>query len=539
MLAEARTPGSRRGVQIGRLWAAGVLAVLAGLLLWAPDAGAAASAQSTNCPPIANKPDQVPHVDYAGVEHLTYCTPVTVNPGQNLIRLNVTDLFPDENGYITRFDPELVYPNGTVPRVDVLHLHHAVWIVNGNPQFAVGEEKTIVQLPKGFGWRTQPTDTWLLNDMLHDLTGEAAQVDIVWRVDFVPDSAAGAKNMRTARTQWMDVSGPVPPNGISNPLYPVFNALKGMGQNGKYSFPDQAQGDQKRFVGPQQSWTASRPVTLLGTAGHLHPGGLYDQLDVTRNGVTKRLFRSNAHYYEPAGAVSWDVSMNATPPGWRVKLKPGDTLSVHTTYDTKKASWYEVMGIMPVAVYDGTDVGGVDAFSKTIPQKGVLTHGHLAENRHHGGKPIGLPNPLDLPDGPLAASNPVDIKNYLYSQGDLYGSPKTRKPPTVHAGQSITFDNLDSTLPPGSSQDNTFHTVTACRAPCNRSIGIAYPIANAKVSFDSGELGYNYTPWNSPASDRATWTTPTNLKPGTYTYFCRVHPFMRGSFRVLKPLGTH
>ena len=25
-----------------------------------------------------------------------------------------------------------------------------------------------------------------------------------------------------------------------------------------------------------------------------------------------------------------------------------------------------------------------------------------------------------------------------------------------------------------------------------------------------------------------------NLKAGTYTYFCRVHPFMRGSFRVQK-----
>jgi len=29
---------------------------------------------------------------------------------------------------------------------------HAVWIVNNSPQFAVGEEKTIQQLPQGFGW---------------------------------------------------------------------------------------------------------------------------------------------------------------------------------------------------------------------------------------------------------------------------------------------------------------------------------------------------------------------------------------------------
>jgi TonB-dependent receptor len=34
------------------------------------------------------------------------------------------------------------------------------------------------------------------------------------------------------------------------------------------------------------------------------------------------------------------------------------------------------------------------------------------------------------------------------------------------------------------------------------------------------------------AANRKTWRTPTNLRRGTYTYFCRVHPFMRGAFRV-------
>ena len=38
------------------------------------------------------------------------------------------------------------------------------------------------------------------------------------------------------------------------------------------------------------------------------------------------VFRSRAHYYEPAGAVSWDVSMTATPPNWRVAVKKGDVL---------------------------------------------------------------------------------------------------------------------------------------------------------------------------------------------------------------------
>ncbi len=118
-------------------------------------------------------------------------------------------------------------------------------------------------------------------------------------------------------------------------------------------------------------------------------------LRVRRGAQHRRIFTSKAHYYEPAGAVSWDVAMGATPTDWRVKLQAGDTLSVNATYDVSSADWYEVMGIMPVAVYDGVDVGGVDAFNNQIPQNGVLTHGHLAENNHHGGGP-------DRPAGPEA-----------------------------------------------------------------------------------------------------------------------------------------
>jgi len=507
---------------VTRACAASLLFTLAALFLLTSGARAA------DCPPIQNKPDAIPHVDYDGVQHLTYCYgPVSVQPGQNIIRLHSTDLFPSEPGYITRFDPELVYSDGTVPRVDVLHLHHAVWAVNGRPQFAVGEEKTISQLPRGFGWRTQPTDSWFLNDMLHDLVGQPATVYIVWRVDFVPDTAPAAASMHTVKTQWMDVSGPLPSVGISSPIYPVFDAVRGMGRNGRYTFPNQARGQQRELIGPSQTWTPDHPVTLIGTAGHLHPGGLKTTLNVQRGDQRNKLFTSKAHYYEPAGEVSWDVAMGGTRPSWRVKLQPGDKLSVHATYDTKRADWYEVMGIMPAAVYDGTDVGGMDALSDKIPQRGVLTHGHLAENNHHGGDPAGLPNPLDLPNGPF--SNLIDIQGYQYAQGDLHSQGAAARPPTVHPGQSLTFKNLDA-----APSVNTFHTITACKAPCNRSTGIAYPIANGPVTFDSGQLGYNYAGFGAPAVSRDTWQTPNNLSPGTYSYFCRVHPFMRGSFRVVK-----
>jgi plastocyanin len=300
-----------------------------------------------------------------------------------------------------------------------------------------------------------------------------------------------------------------------------------MGQNGKYTFPDQAMPAQKKFVGPSQTWTPDHPVTLIGTVGHLHPGGLKTSLTVRRGSEKTTVFDSKAHYYEPAGEVSWDVAMGATPDDWRVKMQPGDTLGVHATYDVSRANWYEVMGIMPVAVYDGTNAGGVDAFSGNIDKTGLLTHSHLAENRNHGGTTTGLPDPRFL-NGDPSPPNPIGIQNYNYLQGDLAGGGGHAKPPEIKAGQSLTFKNLDA-----SQSVNTFHTLTACKAPCNRSTGIAYPIANGSSSFDSGQLGFNYAGFNAPAVGRITWKTPKNLKPGTYTYFCRVHPFMRGSFRVV------
>jgi hypothetical protein len=58
-------------------------------------------------------------------------------------------------------------------------------------------------------------------------------------------------------------------------------------------------------------------------------------------------------------------------------------------------------------------------------------------------------------------------------------------------------------------------------------------------ALDSTELGTSQLPPpTQAASQKLTWKmTPkkNGLVPGrTYTYFCRVHPFMRGAFRVVK-----
>jgi hypothetical protein len=477
--------------------------------------------------------------------------PFKVIPGQNEIGYAPIVEKPQVDGYITRIKPDLTYTNGKVPGVDIIHLHHGVWVnlsgeaaTSSLPElfFAAGEEKTIVQMPKGYGYTYRSTDRWLLNHMIHNLTPVPADVYMTYEIDFIPASSPAAKNIRPVRPIWMDV--------MNGQLYPVFNVKKGAGRGGKYTFPDDA--SDPYGGGPKRNeWVVDRDGVLIGTGGHLHPGGLHTDLWLRRPGARIRparcgarataaarrscrreaprgrgskahLFRSKAKYFEPAGAVSWDVAMTASPEKWKVKVRKGDVLSTTATYNTRRAAWWESMGIMVTYMADGGP--GRDPFKKRVDFRGRPTHGHLPENNNHGGRATQMPDPRKLPDGP---QNPglVDILDFKYRLGDL-SLPRSSGglPPVIRQGQSLLFRN-------GDNAERVYHSITSCKAPCNRSTGIAYPIADGPVQFESNTLGAGRRAV-PPATGSLEWKTPSNLKPGTYTYFCRIHPFMRGAFRV-------
>ena len=257
-----------------------------------------------------------------------------------------------------------------MPRVDVLHLHHGVWVNlaggrDGGKRgsfgqelfFASGEEKTQSILPKGFGYKYKATDPWLINYMLHNLLTTPAEVYIVYDIDFIPMSDPGAKAIKPAHPVWNDVQ--------RGQIYPVFDVIKGSGKDGVYTYPDDA--DNPYGKGPKKNeWVVPEDMTLVATGGHLHPGGIHTDMYVTRNGKKVRIFQSKAIYYEPAGAVSWDVSMTVTPEDWMVRVKKGDVISISATYDTTRASWYESMGIMVLWETTEPGVGGRDPFTVDV-----------------------------------------------------------------------------------------------------------------------------------------------------------------------------
>ena len=442
---------------------------------------------------------------------------MTIKPGQNTISFDGDDVpRPKRAGWIVGFRPNLEYTNGKIPGVDVIHLHHAVWLINGRLTFAAGEEKTNVKLPRPL--RLAPraratrgcSTTWSTT-----CSRTAARVYLTYTLDFIPDSSPAGEEDAAGR----DALGRRPGRQRVPGLRRRTAAAARTGAS-----PIRATSRTPTRGGPRaQPDAIQRDGVLVQTAGHLHPGGLYTDLMLTRNGRTVNLFRSRAKYWEPAGAVSWDVAMTATRPNWRIKVKRGDMLSVSATYDSKRASWYESMGIMPVAFAPGAR-GGVDPFSGRIERRGRITHGHLPENDNHGGEAGGLADARTLPDGPAAAADPLAITDFLYGQGDLLRGGAASRPPVVAAGQPLALPQRRR----GAHDLPHHHRLPR---PCNRTTGIAYPLADGPVDFDSGELGFGPAGF-TPAANRDTWSTPANLGPGTYTYFCRVHPFMRGAFRV-------
>jgi len=585
-----------------------------------------------------------------GVQRTKYrLGPVNVTPGQNQINYRpITGASrPNVDGWITRIKPDLVYADGSVPDSSKVMFHHGVWS-NNNPSenfYATGEEKSIMQLPEGFGYQYRTTDGWTLNDMIHNLTPQAMTLYFQYTLDFIPKTAPEAANIVRARPIWMDVQ-----TGI----YPVFDVHRGSGENGRFTYPEDVPADQ--YPGYNLR-TVPEDGVLLATTGHVHTGGLSTNLYLRREGASyagptcpdrvsfddeikllrnlhagflvkikkvkkknveltktqkkikrsmkkrtnkaeaKRqirkigrtrkanskviarihrlesankakldqvsakdkaereryaacrasqpqvddgnrvhLFDSEANYFDPRGPISWDMAMYSTDEDWRVRVEAGDTLELQATYETKIASWPESMGINIVYWARDSDLpdpaSGANApnpYVTKVDTKGKLNHGHLKENEDYGGesgtngsKLVG-PDPTTLPDG-QETGGPFTISDFVYDGADFRLPGALGRPPVVNQGQSFTFKLSDYDI-----SHEVWHSLTSCKTPCNKSTGISYPIPDGEFQFESGQMGPRFKP---PTVGYTQWSTPSDLPKGTYTFYCRIHPLMRGAFRV-------
>ena len=589
-----------------------------------------------------------------GAQRTTYrLGPVEVTPGQNRIDFRpITGASrPAVNGWITRIKPDLVNLDGSIPDSSKVMFHHGVWMNQSTNDlfYATGEEKTILDLPDGFGYRYETSDNWVLNDMIHNLTPEAMDLYFQYTLDFIPKTSPEHDGITRAHPIWMDVQ-----SGI----YPVFDVWRDSGgADGEITYPQDFPNAYPPGVNKNVK-TIGQNGVLLATTGHVHTGGLSTNLYLRREGasyagpecpdrvsfagklkpLTKKhkslssrinrlkksnkkmtrkqkkivrtikrrnkaqakrqirklkrkkktnskkmvkvnrlksvnktkldkvrakdkterardaacratqpqvddgnrvhLFNSEAKYFDPRGPISWDMSMYSTDEDWRVRVKAGDKLELQTTYETKRASWPESMGINIVYWARDNAINGKpgnpdpatmpDPYATKVDTRGVLNHGHLAENEDYGGetgkngsKLVG-PDPTKMADGPFGGG-PFTIADYSYGQGDFRLPGSLGRPPVVKEGQSFTFKLSDYDI-----DKEVWHSLTSCKAPCNKSTGISYPIPDGDFQFESGQMG----PGLEPTVGYTEWSTPKDLPKGTHTFFCRIHPLMRGAIRV-------
>src|SRR5262249_19071210 len=162
----------------------------------------------------------------AGIQHLRFRTaPIRVLPGQNSVQMVAIpqNEKPKVDGYIVRMRPDLQYLNGKVPPVNVIHLHHAVWIDSKRgPFFFGGEDKTVFHAPRGEGIPNKPSARGTLDQMPHNQLPPPTRVRLVWALDFTPANTPLARTVKPVIPVWLDVRG-----GES---YPVFNSSSGSGE---------------------------------------------------------------------------------------------------------------------------------------------------------------------------------------------------------------------------------------------------------------------------------------------------------------------
>jgi hypothetical protein len=158
------------------------------------------------------------------------------------------------------------------------------------------------------------------------------------------------------------------------------------------------------------------------------------------------------------------------------------------------------------------------------------THGHYKENGFRGGPQGGWEAAAE---GPLAQeTTEIGIADFLYLPGDL-STASTLGVPKVPLGSDLRFTNIDGPA--------ILHTITTCKFPCLGPTGAAFPLGDGETSngtqveLDSGQLGYS-VPEISGAKNELSWSTPVTddkYDPGEIvTYYCRIHPSMRGAFEV-------
>jgi plastocyanin len=333
-----------------------------------------------------------------------------------------------------------------------------------------------------------------------------------------------------------------------------YHDVTGMLMGRTFDVPRQAAGDGKweyvkdcarRNEGKDAcaiEWVAPHDGVIIGSGGHLHPGGtdvIAENYGSKQNPCAPdergRGYGGTLLYHSDVinrnAPFSEDYQTEVTHPGWRAPLHKGDHLRISGNYENKKHAWYTSMIHAGFYFdYEQKPRAGCKPYVVGKAKRTVKDPTEGVPNRSWGHKDVfcGVrwgQAPCEHaekppPESAFVHQNRVDIVNFQYLPGDRSSSASGGTIPSIAPGEKLTFFNADQAA-------NIRHSVTTCPWPCNGSYVANYPHADG--AYDSGTLGYDVIDGGSP---NPVAETPADMKPGLYTYYCRIHPWMRGAFRV-------
>ncbi|MBI5103788.1 MAG: PQQ-binding-like beta-propeller repeat protein [Solirubrobacterales bacterium] len=512
-----------------------------------------------------------------------------VPPGQDLNRADVE--LPVNGGMLLSVEPSMRRVSDmSEPSHMEGHIHHAHWFAldpgnkednytQGNTEWVFGngdeetrgdfQERTAAD-PHGpvYGAYIKRGNPQLMIYMLHNKTAAPLEVYIMLDVTFLH----GTPEELTKKTGR-------PHHDVSGVLFGrTYDVPRDPGGDGVHEYAKES--------GKVVEWTSTVDGTIIGMGGHLHPGGI--NLTVENYGPKEHpcpddgrgyggtmMYRGDA--INRVTPLSEDFQMEVTNPGFRAPIHKGDRLRISATYENKDHAWYAVMQHLGVYVDEHqpprgrcrTEIVGpagersvrtekvtrtkTERSCRTVRRKGskkrrrVCTRRVVRERVRRVVTTLpadpaeGVPNrpwrfhpdPLcglkgleacDLPeDGeprPVATDR-VTIANFSYVPGNrTAGSSDPGEIAVVPRGTSLTFVNADQAA-------GIRHSVTTCPWPCNGQYVGNYPQPDGR--WHSGTMGHDPI---DGGSTNPVAQTPKDLPPGKYAYFCVIHPWMRGAFKV-------
>jgi polyvinyl alcohol dehydrogenase (cytochrome) len=469
-----------------------------------------------------------------------YYGPYTIPPGWDANRVDL-DL-PTTDGFMLSVQPVMMRADDlSEPSHQEAHIHHAHWfgIDPGNKEdtylghsaewiFGMGDEGTRGDFrersaanPKGpvYGNFIRKGQEQTLIYMLHNKTDQPMEVYIVLKVAFQHGTAEELERI------------------VGRPYHDVAGALFGR----TYDVPRKPDGDgtyqYARDSGRVIEWTVPEDGTLIGAGGHVHPGG--KRVVMENYGSVDNACPSDGRGYggtlmlksdviDREAPLSEDYQTEVTHPAWRAPVHKGDRIRISGTYENRDHAWYTVMTHLGMYFDKAQKPMGrcrpyMIADKKWKPTEGVPNRSWGHHTDTFCGEEWGH-EPCDHedkgPPAPEIRTNLVKILNFAYLPGDRAASGQIASVPVIKQGEELTFVNDDQLA-------NIRHSVTTCASPCNGKYVANYPLADGR--WDSGILGFDLIDGGSP---NPVSKTPPDLGAGQYRYFCRIHPWMRGEFKV-------